>query len=144
MLHIQWLTITFVLLNSDRFHYCYLHAFVPSSVRGVYVLETADHSAQTAVTVTDMQQHQQLLQHQVQQVQQVQPGQQDQQVQQVSIPQFHPQAQPQQQFHHQQAQAQAYYNNVPMPAQVQGNGLALVDTGVHIPPGQNMQVAGNA
>jgi len=31
-----------------------------------------------------------------------------------------------------------------MPAQVQGNRLALIGTAVHMPPGQNMQVAGNA
>jgi hypothetical protein len=31
-----------------------------------------------------------------------------------------------------------------MPAQVQGNRLALIDTAVRMAPGQNMQVAGNA
>jgi len=32
---------------------------------------------------------------------------------------------------------------VPIPGQAQGNGLTVVDAAVHMPPGQNMQVAGN-
>jgi hypothetical protein len=101
-----------------------------SSARGVYVLEAAEHNAQTAITVADIQQQQQL--HQVQQ---------------VAAHHFHPQAQPQQQLHqhhhhHQQTQSQTYYN-VPIPTQAQGNTLALVDAAVHMSQAQNMQVTGN-
>jgi G3E family GTPase len=105
------------------------------SARGVYVLEAAEHNAQTAIAVADMQQQQQ----QQQQLHQVQ---------QVPAHHFHPQAQPQQQLHqhhhhHQQAQSQTYYNSVPISAQAQGNTLALVDGAVHMSQAQNMQVTGN-
>ncbi|XP_021936900.1 uncharacterized protein LOC110838211 isoform X2 [Zootermopsis nevadensis] len=108
--------------------------------QGVYVLETADHGAQAAIAVTDVQQQQeqQQLQHQVQQVQQVPAP--------VPAPHFHPQAQPQQQFHHhlhqqQQQVAQTYYNNMPMTRQAQGNGLTLADAAALMPQRQSMQVA---
>jgi hypothetical protein len=122
----------------------YFHTEFSSSVRGVYVLETAEHNSQTAIAVADIQQQQQQQQQQLQR-----------QVQQVPAPHFHPQAQPQQQLHHhhhhhQQAQAQAqaqaqqtYYNNVSIPSQAQGNALALVDAAVRMSQGQNMQVTGN-
>jgi hypothetical protein len=107
-----------VLFSCTHFFCIYFHIIIYSSVRGVYVLETAEHNAQAAISVADIQQQQ----HQVQQ---------------VPAPHFHPQAQPHHHHHHQQPQAQTYYNNPPLPTQ------AAADAAVHMSQGQNMQVTGN-